>query len=114
MIIEDTRRFKFGGFCTEEWVFSGGFYGTGENFVFTFKKSNDCEMWPASGNNSMYQYCDRTGFGMGGDFIDGHFAVFLGRDLLNGNSFNTQCFLNDCLASAQSFQCLDIEVWGFD
>ena len=36
VIIEDTRRYKFGGFCTEEWVFSSGFYGTGENFVFSF------------------------------------------------------------------------------
>ena len=36
MIVEDKSGYKFGGFCTEEWFFSNSFYGTGENFVFTF------------------------------------------------------------------------------
>eukprot|EP00354_Favella_ehrenbergii_P008713 CAMPEP_0170452054 /NCGR_PEP_ID=MMETSP0123-20130129/1087_1 /TAXON_ID=182087 /ORGANISM="Favella ehrenbergii, Strain Fehren 1" /LENGTH=84 /DNA_ID=CAMNT_0010713945 /DNA_START=1595 /DNA_END=1849 /DNA_ORIENTATION=+ len=54
IIIQDSKRYKFGGFCTEEWVFNSGFYGTGENFVFTFGKGDKCEMWDASGDNSMY------------------------------------------------------------
>jgi len=54
VIIQDSKRFVFGGFCTEEWIFSQSFYGTGENFVFTFRDGNQCEMWPSSGDNSMY------------------------------------------------------------
>ena len=37
IIIEDKNKWKFGGFQTEEWLFSQQFVGTGENFVFTFK-----------------------------------------------------------------------------
>jgi len=36
LILEDKHKYKFGGFCTEEWYFSSQFYGTGDNFVFTF------------------------------------------------------------------------------
>ena len=54
MIIEDKNRNKFGGFCTEEWIFSKQFFGTGENFVFTFRDKDACEMWHASGDNEMY------------------------------------------------------------
>ena len=114
VIIQDSKRYLFGGFCTEEWIFSNSFYGTGENFVFTFKDGDNCEMWMASGENSMYQYCDHSGFGMGGGIREGRFAIFLGRDLLNGNSYKTECFLNDVLSSEERFQCIDIEVWGFD
>ena len=54
VIIQDSRRHLFGSFCTEEWVFSSSFYGTGDNFVFTFKNGDSCEYFPASGDNSMY------------------------------------------------------------
>lgn len=54
IIIEDRNKNKFGGFCTEEWFFSSQFYGTGDNFVYTFRKTDECEMWFASGDNSMY------------------------------------------------------------
>ena len=114
VLIQDSNRYVFGGFCTEEWCFDNGFNGTGEDLVFTFKNENNCQVWESSGENSMFQYCDQQGFGMGGGLRDGRFAFFLGRDLLNGNSFKTECFLNDCLASNERFQCIDIEVWGFD
>ena len=51
----------------------------------------------------MYQYCDQSGFGMGGGLREGRFAIFLGRDLLNGNSYKTECFLNDVLSSEERF-----------
>jgi len=103
VIIKDSNSHIFGGFCTEEWLFSSSFYGTGDNFVFTFRKGDRCEMWPASGDNFMYQYCDQSGFGMGGGMNEGRFAMFLGRDLLNGNSYKTECFENECLSSNERF-----------
>lgn len=54
LILEDKNGYKFGGFCTEEWHIGRQFYGTGENFVYTFKKTDQCEMWLATGDNEMY------------------------------------------------------------
>lgn len=54
LLVEDANKYKFGGFCTEEWFFSQTFYGTGENFMFTFRKEDRPEIWQATGDNSMY------------------------------------------------------------
>ena len=114
MIMEDRNKFKFGGFCTEEWFFSSQFYGTGDNFMFTFKNTDQCEHWYVSGENSLYQFCDRTGFGLGGGTSGGRFALYLGNDLLRGSSIKTECFNNDILSGSTDFECIDIEVWGFE
>lgn len=114
IILEDKNGFKFGGFCTEEWFFATSFYGTGENFVFTFRKGDRPELWLATGDNSMYQFCDRSGFGLGGGLHGGRFAIYLGNDLWRGSSMTTECFNNECLASATDFECVDLEVWGFE
>ena len=114
MIIEDKNGFKFGGFCTEEWIFGKSFYGTGENFVYTFRKTDNCEIWNASGDNEMYQFCDSNGFGLGGGIHGGRFSCYLGNDLWRGSSMTTECFNNEILSSNTDFECVDIEVWGFD
>ena len=66
--------------------------------MFTFKDGHDCEMWYASGDNNMYQFCDRSGFGLGGGIHGGRFAMYLGQDLLNGSSMTTECFNNEMLS----------------
>ena len=114
MIVEEKTGYKFGGFCTEEWFFSKQFYGTGENFVFTLRDRDDCEMWYASGDNSMYQFCDRSGFGLGGGIHGGRFAMYLGNDLWRGSSMRTECFNNELLSRETDFECVDLEVWGFE
>ena len=58
IILEDKNRYKFGGFCAEEWIMGSSFYGTGENFVFTFQDKDAVEIYYATGENSMYQFCD--------------------------------------------------------
>ena len=112
--MEDKNGHKFGGFCTEEWFFSQSFYGTGDSFVFSFKDKDDCDIWWASGENDMYQFCDRSGIGLGGGIHGGRFALYLGKDLWRGSSAHTECYKNDCLASGEDFECIDIEVWGFE
>jgi hypothetical protein len=95
MIIEDNKKFKFGGFCAEEWNQAGRFCGTGDNYVFTFKNTDNCELWDATGENSMFQFCDRSGFGLGGGIHGGRFSLYLGDDLWRGSSVNTECFNNE-------------------
>lgn len=114
VIMEDKSKFKFGGFCAEEWVKSNKFFGTGDNFVFTFKDLDEIEMWHATGENSMFQFCDNSGFGLGGGLHGGRFAVFLGDDLWRGSSVKTECFYNECLSGTTDFECIDLEVWGFE
>ena len=58
IIIKDSQRSVFGGFCTEKWLFSEQFQGTNDNFLFTFRKGDQCEIWRGTGENHMYQYCD--------------------------------------------------------
>lgn len=41
IVIQDMQGTVFGGFCTETWKISSQFYGTGENFLFTFKHGAD-------------------------------------------------------------------------
>ena len=62
----------------------------------------------------MYQFCDRTGIGLGGGIHGGRFAIYLGSDLNQGSSMTTECFNNETLASATDFSIIDMEVWGFD
>lgn len=40
LVVKDSNGWKFGAFCSEYWKKSTKFYGTGENFLFTFKDSD--------------------------------------------------------------------------
>ena len=54
IVMEDKVGWKFGALAFEEWQSRKEFYGTGESFVFTFEKGDEVQMWPATGENSMY------------------------------------------------------------
>lgn len=41
LIIEDQFGYKFGGFCLEPWKCNFGFFGNGENLLFTFKDQDE-------------------------------------------------------------------------
>ena len=49
VLVEDSDGFKFGGFCNEPWKKQSYFYGTGENFLFTFKDSRDLKTYHWTG-----------------------------------------------------------------
>ena len=114
LVMEDKQGWKFGGLASEEWAKGKDFYGTGDSFVFTFKKGDQIELWQSTGQNSMYQYCDKGGFGMGGGFLGGRFALYVGDDFWRGSSTKTECFDNECLSSSTDFNLIDMEVWGFE
>lgn len=40
LFIQDMNNYVFGGYCTETWRVGSKFYGTGENFLFTYKDKN--------------------------------------------------------------------------
>ena len=41
LFVQDRDGWRFGAFCTGEWVVSKYFYGTGESFVFSFEDDEE-------------------------------------------------------------------------
>jgi len=113
MIVEDSLGYKFGSFVFDEWRHKKNFYGSGESFVYTFRDKEEVDVYYGTGNNSMYQYCDRTCVGVGGDKREGRFALYLGDDFYRGSSTKTSCFENQVLSSKPEFLCVEMEIWGF-
>ena len=55
LVVKDTKGYVVGAFLTEEWHSTDNFYGDGYSFVFTFRDGDDLEIYPASGENELYQ-----------------------------------------------------------
>jgi TLD len=51
LVIKDTNGYIFGGFCSEPWRSSSKFFGTGENFLYTFKDGDNPSAYYWSGEN---------------------------------------------------------------
>ena len=63
----------------------------------------------------MYQFSNKTCLGLGGGYgNDDRFAIYIGEDLYQGSSGNTECFKNKQLSGKEEFLCIDLEVWTFD
>jgi len=88
-------------------------FGTGESFVFTFHTGDDVQVYPATGNNSMYQYHDKQCLAVGGDQHSGRFALYLDDTFRKGMSSKTKCYNSEVLSHAPDFLCQDLEVWAF-
>jgi hypothetical protein len=54
------------------------------------------------------QYVSSDGLGVGGS---GHWAVFLDDELLRGSSGECATFGSPCLAAAEDFEVLGVELW---
>ena len=49
LVIQDSNGFVFGGLCNEQWRKMMSFYGTGENFLYTFKNTNELKVFRWTG-----------------------------------------------------------------
>ena len=45
MLVKDSHNYVFGGFCAEEWTEKSEFFGNGQNFIFTYKDTENIETW---------------------------------------------------------------------
>ena len=67
LVVQDTNRWIFGGFCAETWRTSGTkFYGTGENFLFTFKDGNTPIVYKWTANDDQIQWGNEHSISLGG------------------------------------------------
>lgn len=51
MIIKEKAGYIFGAYCTETWKSATKFYGTGENFLFTFRDGDKIEVFNWTGED---------------------------------------------------------------
>lgn len=102
-------------FATEAWRPHFGHYGTGECFLWRVEKSADdtrIRKYSSSGKNAYFMISERSYLAAGCG--EGKFGIWLDEELLNGQSSSVPTFDNDCLASAERFKCINLEVWGLD
>ena len=113
LVVKDSNGWIFGGLCNETWKPSTSFYGTGENFLFTFNTSNHLTVYQWTGNDDQFQWANNELLGLGGG-IRGRFGLSLKDNLYKGTCAKTSTFENEVLSSAADFVCTDLEVWGLD
>eukprot|EP00347_Sterkiella_histriomuscorum_P023518 403334335 len=113
LVIKDTNGWIFGGFCSEPWKSTTKFYGTGENFLFTFKDRDEPIVYNWSGLNDQLQWANDVSIGLGGGTL-GRFGIYLKDHFYKGSSSNTSTFNNEILSSGPDFNCTLFEVWGFE
>eukprot|EP00347_Sterkiella_histriomuscorum_P021924 403332297 len=113
LFIQDTNNYVFGGYCTENWRVSSKFYGTGENFLFTFRNCNQPIAYRWSGQDDQLQWGSETFLGLGGGTL-GRFGIFLQDSFLKGSSSKTTTFDNEILSENYDFICTNLELWGLE
>ncbi|XP_029114589.1 nuclear receptor coactivator 7 isoform X2 [Scleropages formosus] len=109
IVIKDSRGQVFGAFLSHPLRPSESFYGTGETFLFTVEPRFECFHW--TGENSFFIKGDLDSFAIGGG--SGHFGLWLDEMLYLGRSSPCCTFDNRCLAGADDFRVVELEVWTF-
>lgn len=66
LIIQDQFGWKFGGFCVEEWRPHYGFFGNGQNILFSFEGKDDPVVYSWQGQGEQHMYSDNKSIGLGG------------------------------------------------
>ena len=111
LVVKDDEGNIFGGFNCEDYSLGKkGFYGRGENFLFTFYKENTVHVFYATGENDNFVYCDENRIALG--CSDDYFGLTLKNDFLEGYSKKVSTFDNSVLnGKNEEFYIIDVELW---
>lgn len=107
LVVQDSHYFTFGAFVTEPWRPNEKYQGTGESFVYTL--SPCMYAWRWSERNSHFMYGTNKDIAVGGC----HFALHVDEEFVRGSSKACDTFNSPCLASAEEFNVLHVELWAF-
>jgi len=99
----------FGFYATHPLRPTAQYVGNGEAFVFSLRPSLHIYNW--SSKNDLFQLAETEYLSMGGGPTG--VAVWLDSDIFHGTSQPCQTFESRCLASANEFLIVYLEVWGF-
>lgn len=111
LVVQDFQGTVFGGFCNEPWKTSTSFYGSAENFLFTFKNSQAPKVWRWTGEDDQFQWANSSSLGLGGG-AKGRFGLYIKDTLYKGSSSKTSTFENDILSTEEDFVVSLLEVWS--
>mmetsp|Transcript_1973 Transcript_1973/g.3466 ORF Transcript_1973/g.3466 Transcript_1973/m.3466 type:complete len:142 (-) Transcript_1973:157-582(-) len=81
LIVQDQFGWKFGGFCTEAWRTAFSFFGSGQNFLFSFQDQDDPFVYRWQGTGEQHMYADQRSIALGGSRSKGRFALYISNDL---------------------------------
>uniref|UniRef100_A0ACD6AP47 Uncharacterized protein n=1 Tax=Avena sativa TaxID=4498 RepID=A0ACD6AP47_AVESA len=111
LIIGDKKGAVFGGLVEAPLrpIIQRKYQGTKNCFVFTNVAGRPV-IYRQTGANNYFTFCSPEYLAMGGG---GHFALYLGEDLLNGSSSTSETFNNPCLSLSGEFEVRHVELWGF-
>uniref|UniRef100_A0ACD5VDD4 Uncharacterized protein n=2 Tax=Avena sativa TaxID=4498 RepID=A0ACD5VDD4_AVESA len=111
LIIGDKKGAVFGGLVEAPLrpIMQRKYQGTKNCFVFTNVAGRPV-IYRQTGANNYFTFCSPEYLAMGGG---GHFALYLGEDLLNGSSSTSETFNNPCLSLSEEFEVKHVELWGF-
>ena len=110
LVVQDESKRIFGGFISEPLHVSKDFYGTGEGFLFTFKRKNCLKLYKATFLNEFYVSSDEDAIFLGSG---GEPGLYISEDLIHGGSGCSDTYGNEVLSATDSFSILNIEIWGF-
>lgn len=131
VVIKDARDAIFGVWMGDGlWLERGGYYGSGESFLWRYQCSSSkddgldegmLDVYKWTGRNDYVALCEPGFISFGGG--DGHYGLYLDASLLDGSSAPCPTFDNPVLCSRVdvgsvgvkkdvSFECVGLEVWG--
>ncbi|KAI8376370.1 TLD-domain-containing protein [Radiomyces spectabilis] len=110
LTIKDADDQIFGAYLSESLKPSSHYYGTGECFLWKATKSG-IKVYPWTGKNE-YMILSETNFiAIGGG--EGKFGLWVNEDLEKGYSEPCPTFNNERLSPQPEFECIELELWGF-
>lgn len=131
VVVKDARDAIFGMWMGDGlWLEKGGYYGSGESFLWRYQRPSSREdgldegtldVYKWTGKNDYVALCEPGFISFGGG--DGHYGLYLDASLLDGSSAPCPTFDNPVLCSRVdggsvgvkkdvSFECVGLEVWG--
>lgn len=113
LAILDTEGRIYGAYLSEILHVSKTFYGSGECFLWRLDDENkEIEYFRGSSENQYHIVTDRSFIAFGGG--NGDFGLYISSDLLNGYTAYCPTYNNPPLTPSCKFECVNIELWGFN
>ena len=109
--MKDNNKNRFGFFNNTEYEYNPKFYGNYECFLFTFFDSDTIHVYPSTGINENYIYCQNDVLAFG--CSNKNFSLVFYNDFQYGFSSFTNTFKNNSLNGNNcKFVVYEVELWS--
>mmetsp|Transcript_37893 Transcript_37893/g.38579 ORF Transcript_37893/g.38579 Transcript_37893/m.38579 type:complete len:787 (-) Transcript_37893:26-2386(-) len=110
IVVEDSWGYIFGGYVAHDLQNNNGYYGNGEDFVYSLTPKPDKFKW--TGENDFFVISNNHQLAMGGGGEG--FSFQLDDELDTGVSNRSDTYSNPVLSSNEFFKCLNVEIWTLE